>query len=98
MATVCTRVGGSSYAARDYVQDERHFAMEHVDVRREVFQDCNEGWHFASSVAAPSYNSLTCNKVIPAAFTLLRNSVTSPAMNVFTLSVASASVVLAISR
>ena len=28
-------VGGISAAGRDYVQDERYFAMEHMDVRRD---------------------------------------------------------------
>ena len=28
-------VGGIGVAGRDYVQDERYFAMEHMDVRRD---------------------------------------------------------------
>ncbi len=32
---------GKASKTRRYVQDERYFAMEHMDVRREAFQDCS---------------------------------------------------------
>jgi hypothetical protein len=31
------REGGLGYVRRDYVQDERYIAMEHMDVRRDWF-------------------------------------------------------------
>ena len=53
------REGDLGYVRRDYVQDERYFAIEHMDVRREAFQVCTGlKKELASSGATPSYRPL----------------------------------------
>jgi hypothetical protein len=47
-------VGGIGAAGRDYVQDERYIAIEHMDVRRDCFRVA-QGLGIATGCADPSH-------------------------------------------